>query len=64
MYSMGGGWRAEHRCAMCGRRYLPVRAGGAILSSLAGEIYPDAYEDAGPSITLATAAGFLVTFLL
>lgn len=39
-------------------------AGGAILSSLAGEIYPDAYEDAGPYITLATAAGFLGTFLL
>jgi len=39
-------------------------AGGAILASLAGEIYPDAYEDAGPYITLATAVGFLVTFLL
>lgn len=39
-------------------------AGGAILASLAGEIYPDSYEDAGPYITLATAVGFLVTFLL
>ena len=39
-------------------------AGGAILASLAGEIYPDAYEEAGPYITLATAVGFLVTFLL
>ena len=39
-------------------------AGGAILASLAGEIYPDAYEDAGPYITLATAVGFLGTFLL
>ncbi len=39
-------------------------AGGAILASLAGEIYPDAYEEAGPSITLATALGFLATFLL
>ncbi|WP_435179265.1 ZIP family metal transporter [Halorussus sp. AFM4] len=39
-------------------------AGGAILSSLAGEIYPDAYEQAGPYITLATAVGFLGTFLL
>ncbi|RDI72511.1 ZIP family metal transporter [Halopelagius longus] len=39
-------------------------AGGAILASLAGEIYPDAYEQAGPSITLATALGFLGTFLL
>ncbi|SFG47716.1 zinc transporter, ZIP family [Halopelagius inordinatus] len=39
-------------------------AGGAILASLAGEIYPDAYEQAGPVVTLATAAGFLGTFLL
>lgn len=39
-------------------------AGGAILASLAGEIYPDAYEEAGPYVTLATAVGFLGTFLL
>ena len=39
-------------------------AGGAILASLAGEIYPDAYQEAGPYITLATAVGFLGTFLL
>ena len=60
---------------IAGYRYLPplanywidaIRAfaGGAILASLAGEIYPDAYEEAGPYITLATAVGFLVTFLL
>ncbi|ESP88684.1 ZIP family metal transporter [Candidatus Halobonum tyrrellensis] len=60
---------------MLGYWYLPsvadfwvaaVRAfaGGAILASLAGEIYPDAYEQAGPYITLATAVGFLGTFLL
>ncbi|GAB3670027.1 ZIP family metal transporter [Halopiger thermotolerans] len=58
-----------------GYRYLPslpsywesalrAFAGGAILASLAGEIYPDAYEQAGPYITLATAVGFLGTFLL
>jgi ZIP family zinc transporter len=39
-------------------------AGGAVLASLAGEIYPDAYEQAGPYITFATAVGFLGTFLL
>ena len=39
-------------------------AGGAILASLAAEIYPDAYQEAGPYITLATAVGFLGTFLL
>lgn len=60
---------------LVGYRFLPplpnywvgaVRAfaGGAILASLAGEIYPDAYEEAGPYITLATAVGFLGTFLL
>jgi ZIP family zinc transporter len=60
---------------IAGYRFLPplpnywiaaVRAfgAGAILASLAGEIYPDAYEEAGPYITLATAVGFLGTFLL
>lgn len=39
-------------------------AGGAILASLAGEIYPDAFKDAGPWITIATAIGFLLTFVL
>ncbi|MBX0286841.1 ZIP family metal transporter [Haloarcula salinisoli] len=39
-------------------------AGGAVLASLAAEIYPDAYAEAGPYITLATAVGFLGTFLL
>lgn len=39
-------------------------AASAILASLAGEIYPDAYEEAGPYITLATSVGFLGTFLL
>lgn len=60
---------------VAGYRYIPplpefwlaaIRAfaAGAILASLAGEIYPDAYEEAGPYVTLATAVGFLVTFLL
>ena len=39
-------------------------AGGAILASLAAEIYPDAYQEAGPYVTLGTAVGFLGTFLL
>jgi len=39
-------------------------AGGAVLASLAAEIYPDAYAEAGPYVTLATAVGFLGTFLL
>ncbi|MFC7141928.1 ZIP family metal transporter [Halosimplex aquaticum] len=58
-----------------GYRYIPplprfwlsaIRsfAAGAILASLASEIYPDAYAEAGPYVTLATAIGFLATFLL
>lgn len=39
-------------------------AGGAILASLAGEIFPDAYENAGPYVTLATAVAPLGSFLL
>ena len=31
---------------------------------LAAERYPDAYEEAGPYVTLGTAVGFLGTFLL
>jgi hypothetical protein len=49
--------------ALLDRRHPGVHR-GAILASLAGEIYPDAYQEAGPYITLATAVGFLVTFLL
>jgi hypothetical protein len=37
---------------------------GAILTSLAGEIYLDAYDEVGRVITLMAAIGFLVTFLL
>jgi ZIP family zinc transporter len=39
-------------------------AGGAVLSSLADELMPDAYRDGGPAVAFATAAGFLLTFLL
>lgn len=39
-------------------------AGSAILASLADEIFPDAYDEGGPTIAFATAAGFLLTFLL
>lgn len=39
-------------------------AGGAVLAGIADEILPDAYEDGGPLIAMATAAGFVVTFLV
>lgn len=43
-----------------------VRAtgGGAVLASVAVEIMPDAYEGGGPAVAFATAAGFVVTFIL
>lgn len=43
-----------------------VRAtgGGAVLASVAVEIIPDAYEGGGPVVAFATAAGFVVTFML
>ena len=39
-------------------------AGGAVLAGIADEILPDAYEEGGPLIAMATAVGFLITFLL
>lgn len=39
-------------------------AGGAVLASLADELMPNAYRDGGPAVGVATAAGFLLTFLL
>ncbi len=39
-------------------------AGGAVLSSLADELMPDAYRNGGAAVGFATAAGFLLTFLL
>lgn len=39
-------------------------AGGAVLASLATTLMPDAYRDGGPWVGLATAVGFLVSFVL
>ncbi|WP_226010966.1 ZIP family metal transporter [Halomicrobium salinisoli] len=39
-------------------------AAGAVLASVADEMLPDAYEEGGPVVALATAAGFFMTFLL
>lgn len=39
-------------------------AGGAVLASIADEILPQAYESGGPLVAVATAVGFVVTFLL
>lgn len=39
-------------------------AGGAVLASLADTLMPEAYKEGGPWVALATALGFLVSFLL
>jgi len=39
-------------------------AGGAVLASLATTLFPQAYQDGGPWVALATAAGFLAAFSL
>lgn len=38
-------------------------AGGGILAMVASVMMPEAYEDGGPSVGLATIAGFLLAFL-
>ena len=39
-------------------------AGGAVLASLADTLMPDAYREGGPLAPFATAAGFLLSFMI
>lgn len=39
-------------------------AGGAVLGSIVDEMLPDAYQEGGPVVALATVAGFVLTFVL
>ncbi len=39
-------------------------AAGAVLASLADTLMPEAYEDGGPAVAMATAAGFVLSFVL
>lgn len=39
-------------------------AGGAVLASVANTLFPKAYQDGGPWVTLSTVTGFLVAFTL
>jgi ZIP family zinc transporter len=39
-------------------------AGGAVLASLADTLMPDAYREGGRLVAFATAAGFLLSFLI
>ncbi|HEU4427084.1 MAG TPA: hypothetical protein VFR67_31530, partial [Pilimelia sp.] len=44
---------------------LPLAfAAGAVVASLADTLMPQAYEKGGPAVALATAAGFLISYLL
>ena len=44
---------------------LPLAfAAGAVLASLADTLMPEAYEEGGPTVALATAAGFVLSYLL
>jgi ZIP family zinc transporter len=50
-----------------GERALAVMlsfAGGAVLASLADTLMPDAYREGGKWVAFATAAGFLLSFLI
>ena len=38
-------------------------AGGGILAMVSSVMMPEAYEDGGPAVGLATIAGFLIAFL-
>jgi zinc transporter, ZIP family len=44
--------------------FLLAFAGGAVLASLAATLMPEAYREGGPFVAFATAAGFLLSFLL
>jgi len=39
-------------------------AAGAVLASLTDTVMPEAYRQGGPLVAFATAAGFLLTFLI
>ncbi len=55
--------------ALSGMREEPLAgllsfAGGAVLASLADTLMPDAYREGGKWVAFATAAGFLLSFLI
>jgi ZIP family zinc transporter len=47
-----------------GDGFVPAFAAGAILTMLADTMMPEAYEDGGPMVGLATVGGFLLAFFL
>jgi ZIP family zinc transporter len=47
-----------------GDGFVPAFAAGAILTMLADTMMPEAYEDGGPTVGLATVGGFLLAFFL
>lgn len=47
-----------------GIAFVEAFAGGAVLAVLADSMVPEAYEDGGPNIAFAVAAGFALAFAL
>jgi ZIP family zinc transporter len=57
---IGAYWRAPPQIS----GVLLAFAGGAVLASLADTLMPEAFEHGRPLNSMATAAGFLVLFVL
>lgn len=57
--------RVAFSSASAGQLAVPLGfAGGAVLASVVDSIAPEAFEEGGPVIALASAAGFFVAFML
>jgi len=58
--AIGAYWRAPHQIS----GVLLAFAGGAVLASLADTRMPEAFEHGRPLNSMATASGFLLSFIL
>jgi ZIP family zinc transporter len=58
--AIGAYWRAPHQII----GVLLAFAGGAVLASLADTLMPEAFEHGRPLNSMATASGFLLSFIL
>ena len=58
--AIGSYWRAPHQIS----GVLLAFAGGAVLASLADTRMPEAFEHGRPLNSMATAGGFLLSFIL
>ena len=58
--AIGAYWRAPHQIS----GVLLAFAGGAVLASLPDTLMPEAFEHGRPLNSMATAGGFLLSFIL